>query len=184
MISTFKTSLGYMALATWDGEIVGLSFGHPTPGAAQKSLEQFHSRGDSRLLAKALQDTSARSAASHQQVEQRLTRFADGESVEFDDLPISVTGMTDFQKQVVAACRAIPWGETLSYGQLATIVGRPGAARAVGTVMRKNRFPLIVPCHRVLASGGNLGGYSAPQGLAMKRRLLALEKIALGAAKI
>jgi methylated-DNA-[protein]-cysteine S-methyltransferase len=122
-----------------------------------------------------MQDTSSQSGAFHQQVEERLARFADGESVDFDDLPISLTGMTVFQKRVVAACRAIPWGETVSYGQLATIVGRPGAARAVGTVMRKNRYPLIVPCHRVLASGGNLGGYSAPQGLVMKRRLLTLE---------
>jgi methylated-DNA-[protein]-cysteine S-methyltransferase len=184
MFSTFKTSLGYMTLATWGGEIVGLSFGHSTLGASQKSLEQFYAQGDSHLLKQAGQDSSSKTALFHEQVEQRLTRYAEGESIDLDDLPISLSGMTEFQKQVVAACRAIPWGETLSYGQLAMIVGRPDAARAVGTVMRKNRYPLIVPCHRVLASGGKLGGYSAPQGLAMKRRLLALEKIALGAANI
>ena len=64
----------------------------------------------------------------------------------------------------------------MTYGELAETVRHPGAARAVGSVMSNNRYPLIVPCHRVLASGGRLGGYSAPQGLAMKERLLAAEQ--------
>ncbi len=75
----------------------------------------------------------------------------------------------------MAACRRIPWGQTRSYAQLAAVAGRPGAARAVGSVMAKNRVPLVVPCHRVIASSGQLGGYSAPQGLSLKRRLLAME---------
>jgi methylated-DNA-[protein]-cysteine S-methyltransferase len=62
-----------------------------------------------------------------------------------------------------------------TYGDLAAAIGSPGAARAVGSVMARNCFPLIVPCHRVLGAGGSLGGYSAPDGLRMKRRLLAME---------
>ena len=81
--------------------------------------------------------------------------------------------------RVIAACRRIPWGETRSYGDLATECGSPGAARAVGSVMAKNRYPLIVPCHRVLAAGGDIGGYSAADGLVMKRRLLAAEGLTL-----
>jgi methylated-DNA-[protein]-cysteine S-methyltransferase len=83
--------------------------------------------------------------------------------------------LSDFQRAVVGHCRRIPPGQTLTYGQLAARVGRPRAARAVGRVMATNRFPLIVPCHRVVAAGGVLGGFSAPQGLAMKKRLLAAE---------
>ena len=67
-------------------------------------------------------------------------------------------------------------GLTRTYGELAAECGSPGAARAVGSVMAKNRYPLIVPCHRVLAAGGELGGYSAPDGLKMKRRLLEMER--------
>jgi methylated-DNA-[protein]-cysteine S-methyltransferase len=83
--------------------------------------------------------------------------------------------VTDFQRKVLDACRAIPPGETLSYAELAVIAGAPGAARAVGNVMRTNRIPLVIPCHRVVGSGGSLGGYSAPDGLAMKRKLLERE---------
>ena len=84
--------------------------------------------------------------------------------------------MTVFQKSVVAACRRIPSGDTISYGGLAAQIGRPGAARAVGTVMRKNAFPIIVPCHRVVAAGG-LGGFTGPQGVSTKVQLQAVEKI-------
>lgn len=94
-----------------------------------------------------------------------------------DDLQsivLDLTGYTEFQRRVVQTCRKIPPGKTLSYGQLAEAVGRPRAARAVGTVMSQNRFPLIVPCHRVVAAN-SLGGFSAPDGLSLKRRLLAME---------
>lgn len=175
MLTEFPTDLGYIALATWDGEIVGLSFGHAGGEQAIRSLQAFH-KGDSVLLDQATRETSSEAAFFNDRVAHLLQRFAAGEAVDFDDVPVSLEGLTRFQKQVVAACRAIPWGETVSYGELAANVGHPGAARAIGTVMRKNRVPLIIPCHRVLAAGGQIGGYSAPSGLEMKRRLLALEK--------
>lgn len=178
MFTEFSTKLGHMALATFNGEVVGLTFGHSRAELALSSLRNFHARGDSTLLQQAMQENSSEAAFFNERVARLLEQFAEGDPVDFDDIPVALTGMTGFQKQVVAACRAIPWGETVSYGQLASTVGHPGAARAVGTVMRKNRVPLIVPCHRVLAAGGQLGGYSAPSGLDMKRRLLALEKAA------
>ncbi|MDZ4658862.1 MAG: methylated-DNA--[protein]-cysteine S-methyltransferase [Bythopirellula sp.] len=176
MISAFATQLGYMALATLDGELIGLSFGHPSERAARQSLERFYTQSGGKLLKQSMLESSTESTLFNDRLIESLTRFADGEAVEFDDVVVSLDGMTEFQTQVIAACRAIPWGETVSYGELAAQVGHPGAARAVGTVMSKNRVPLVVPCHRVLASGGNLGGYSAPQGLAMKRKLLELER--------
>jgi methylated-DNA-[protein]-cysteine S-methyltransferase len=73
--------------------------------------------------------------------------------------------------------RKIPFGETISYGEQARKVGKPKAYRAVGSANGKNPIPIIVPCHRVLASDGSLGGYSL--GLSMKRRLLALEGVSV-----
>jgi len=113
--------------------------------------------------------------ASDSALAEDLRRFADGEPVDFGRVLIDERHLAPFARRVVAACRRIPWGQTRSYGQLAAECGSPAAARAVGQVMARNRYPLVVPCHRVLASGGRLGGFSAPQGLRLKRRLLALE---------
>ncbi len=176
MIVEFATELGYISLAVLDGEVIGISFGHPSARAARQSLERFQAHEGNDQIREAMLDNSTASARTSEHVVNLLTRFAEGESVDFDDVPLSLRGMSDFQAEVVAACRAIPWGKTVSYGELAEEVGHAGAARAAGTVMRKNRFPLIVPCHRVLASGGKIGGYSAAEGLTMKRRLLDMEQ--------
>ena len=179
MIRTFPTELGYMALASLASEVVGLTFGHPTASAARVALERFHKRIGCTLYERAVLEPHGDTSSCIDRVVQLLLQFADGEVTDFDDILISAHGMTAFQQRVVAACRAIPWGETISYGQLAVAVGHPGAARAVGTVMRTNRVPLIVPCHRVVASNGKLGGYSAPSGLSMKKLLLATERRAV-----
>lgn len=93
------------------------------------------------------------------------------------DLPLEPAG-TRFQRQVWAALRQIPYGETRSYGDLARQVGRAGGARAVGQANRNNPIGVIVPCHRVVAADGSLGGYAG--GLDRKRRLLALEGVRIG----
>jgi methylated-DNA-[protein]-cysteine S-methyltransferase len=104
-----------------------------------------------------------------------LTGYAEGERVDFGPIRLDCTGLTPFGWAVTNACRCIAYGTTCSYGDLAASAGSPGAARAVGSVMRRNAWPIVVPCHRVLASGGKIGGYSAPGGLDLKRRLLELE---------
>ena len=76
--------------------------------------------------------------------------------------------------------RRVPFGETVSYGELAEMAGRPGAARAVGNAMSRNPVPIVVPCHRVVAAGGRIGGYG-PSGVSTKRFLLALEGVELPA---
>ena len=88
--------------------------------------------------------------------------------------PLDLEGGTPFQKKVWAALRQIPAGQTESYGRLAAALGAPKAARAVGGACGANPIPLLIPCHRVLPSGGGLGGFSG--GLQWKRRLLAMEK--------
>ncbi len=90
--------------------------------------------------------------------------------------PLRIKRESAFTRKVLLAVRNIPYGEVLSYGEVARKVGRPRAAREVGGVMHRNPIPLFIPCHRVVASGGKLGGFSAEGGLRLKKRMLALEK--------
>jgi methylated-DNA-[protein]-cysteine S-methyltransferase len=108
--------------------------------------------------------------AAHQ-----LERYFAGRLKIFD-LPLAPHG-TDFHERVWSLMRDIPFGETATYGGMAMALG--SGARAVGTACGRNPIPIIVPCHRVLASGGKVGGYSGGQGLPTKRRLLALEGVIL-----
>jgi methylated-DNA-[protein]-cysteine S-methyltransferase len=100
-----------------------------------------------------------------------------GRVTRYDDVPLDLSWCTEFQQDLAAALRAVPWGEVVSYGELAALAGRPGAARAAGSFCAQNRFALAVPCHRVVGSTG-IGGYGSA-GVGLKRRLLALEGIEL-----
>ncbi len=92
------------------------------------------------------------------------------------EVPVDLSGLTHFQGVVLTACRQIKLGWTITYAQLANRIGRPGAARAVGNALARNPLPLVIPCHRVLRADGNLGGFSAPGGIRMKKKLLIHEK--------
>ena len=106
----------------------------------------------------------------------QLRAYFGGAAREFC-LPLVMTG-TDFQKRVWRELLAIPYGETRSYGQIAAAIGSPNAVRAVGAANGANPIPIVVPCHRVIGAGGKLVGYGG--GLALKRRLLELEKRVAG----
>lgn len=105
-----------------------------------------------------------------------LQRFFDGDEVNFSGVIVDDRPFTPLTRAIYAACRAIPHGQTCTYGDLARQVERSGASRAVGAAMARNRVPLVIPCHRVVASSGKLCGFSAPGGLETKRRLLELER--------
>ena len=94
----------------------------------------------------------------------------------FADLRVDLSHATPFSLRVYEACRAIPAGETRTYGELAVIAGSPGASRAVGSAMARNRVPIVIPCHRVVGASGRLCGFSAPGGLDTKQSLLDLER--------
>ena len=98
-----------------------------------------------------------------------------GEGADLATVVLDMEGVPEFHRRVYAAARAIPPGRTLTYGEIAARIGAPGAARAVGQALGRNPFPIVVPCHRVLAAGGKMGGFSADGGVATKRRMLALE---------
>ncbi len=99
-----------------------------------------------------------------------------GEKRDLSDLPLAIETVSAFHRRVYEIALAIPHGETLTYGEVAQRLGEPGAARAVGVALGQNPWPIIVPCHRVLAAGGRTGGFSADGGIATKLRILTIEK--------
>ena len=108
---------------------------------------------------------------------ERIGAYFRGERSSFDDVEIEAEWATPFQAAIADALRGVPWGEVVTYGELAAMAGRPRAPRAAGTFCAENNFPLVVPCHRVVSSSG-LGGYGS-LGADYKRRLLALEGVEL-----
>lgn len=127
-------------------------------------------------------DAPARGDALGERVARELEEYFAGGRREFT-LPLAPAG-TEFQRAVWAALRRIPYGETRSYGQLAGELGKPHASRAVGQANARNPLPIVVPCHRVLATGGGLGGYLGDweegRGVAIKQYLLGLEGVRVG----
>jgi methylated-DNA-[protein]-cysteine S-methyltransferase len=123
--------------------------------------ERRHARNDADDVPPVLKETAS-----------QLDEYFAGERTDFD-VRMELDG-TDFQREVWTELTRIPYGETISYGELARRVGRPSAPRAVGQANGRNPIPVIVPCHRVLASNG-IGGYGG--GLKVKRQLLAVEGV-------
>ena len=162
----FRTPLGWFGLAWSDEELTRVTFGHTTKAAARSELAYVES-GRTTL--------SNRLSPRQRELVQQLSDYADGAAVDFRNVRLKPHEGTRFQRQILHNCRQIRWGQTQTYGQLAAQAGSPRAARAAGTVMAKNRFPIIIPCHRVIASNYRMGGFSAPGGVRMKQRLLELE---------
>lgn len=160
--TVFKSSLGWFGVV-WRGQAVSqLTFGHRTRKEAVEGLrEEPH--------------TLAPEGCPDPGLVTRLQDYGYGTADDFSDVLIDTEHLTPFGRRVVKACRGIPYGTTASYGTLAQKAGSPKAARAVGQCMASNRVPLIVPCHRVVAASGRLGGFSAPGGVDVKQRLLDLE---------
>ena len=174
----FQTELGWIALALRSSALCGLVFGYrsgPRAEIALRRLLPHITLGNGVPSATIAENKAGNSETS---LTSRLARFAEGADVGFRDVRLITDHLTPFGRCVVLACRRVRWGQTSTYGALAAQCGSPGAARAVGQVMASNRFPLVVPCHRILAAGGGVGGFSAPQGVRMKRRLLEMERVA------
>ncbi len=106
-------------------------------------------------------------------LEKNLARYLKGKKVDFESIPLDFSGAAGFYRKVWKKLMKIKPGRTVTYGELALICGDAKAARAVGNAMNKNPFPILVPCHRVIAKNGSLGGYS--KGLRLKKMFLALE---------
>ena len=113
-------------------------------------------------------------------IQEQITAYFEGAGINFSpDIPIALDGFSGFSLAVLTACRNIRFGQTITYAGLAKRAARPAASRAVGNALAKNPLPLIIPCHRILRSDGQTGGFSAPGGIAIKKRILEFEHRAL-----
>jgi methylated-DNA-[protein]-cysteine S-methyltransferase len=161
----FDTPVGRCGIA-WDRDvIVGLQL-------PESSVEKTRARL-SRRFTDAV-EMPPPSALSN--VIARIVALLSGEATDFSDVALDMDNVPPFAKQVYELARTIPPGKTLTYGDIATRLGDRLAARDVGEALGKNPFPIVIPCHRVVAANGKLGGFSARGGAETKRKLLAIEK--------
>lgn len=155
-----KTKLGKFFIQATPNGIVSVS------RAAKKNFKNKNEISGEKPAPKALRHL--------QRASKKLVAYGQGQRIRFDDLKFDLQGYSDFEQKVFRNLNKVKYGATRSYADLAAKAGSPRASRAVGSVMRKNRIPILLPCHRIIESSGGLGGYSG--GLSFKKRLLAMEK--------
>jgi methylated-DNA-[protein]-cysteine S-methyltransferase len=171
----FETPLGHCALAWSEDGVTWLQLPEETPDATR-----------ARLLAKrpdaGAEDAKLRSAPKWvKDAVARVRAHLAGKPQALGEVPLDLSDASPLHTKIYRALQSVPAGKTTTYGDLAKIAGSPGASRAVGRAMATTPFPLLVPCHRVVAAGGKEGGFSAYGGLVTKEKLLALEGGALRA---
>lgn len=160
----FRTKWGYFGLAGTDSDLCRTQL--PLP-----EREKIKSQ-----ILKNLPEVKFDKSYSKNLQEQIIAYF-DGDCVNFGpDIPVVLNSFHGFSYKVLTACRTIEFGRTTTYAGLAKKLKRPAASRAVGNALARNPLPLIIPCHRVVRSDGKLGGFTAPGGLNLKKRLLLHEK--------
>lgn len=173
----FPTALGYCGIA-WgaDARITGVQLPDATEAATRWVMQGRYPGGAETALGSPVPEPIAQAMAA-------ITALLAGhptEPVDLRQLDLDMTGVPPFHQRVYALTRQIPPGETLTYGELARLLGEPGAARAVGQALGANPFAPVVPCHRILAAHSGGGGFSAPGGVATKLRMLQIEKARFG----
>ncbi len=168
--AVFKTDIGLCGIAWGERGVTRFQLPEVDRDATEKRLQG----GSDGPTPSAPPPPVARAIADAQ-------RYFAGELVDFSSVDVDLTGVAPFYVRVYDAARRVGWGETATYGELAARAGSPGAARGVGQALARNPVAVIIPCHRILASGNKVGGFSAFGGTVSKQRLLALEGVCLGA---
>ena len=165
----FDTAVGGCALIWGAQGIGGVLLPEPSDAATRARVRRRH--------------PEARETAPTpdlQRVIERIQALLEGGRDDLEDIALDLGEIPDFNRRVYAIARTIHPGSTRTYGEVATAMGEPHAARAVGAALGENPFPIIVPCHRVLAAGSRSGGFSAPGGTRTKLKLLEIERAPLG----
>jgi methylated-DNA-[protein]-cysteine S-methyltransferase len=167
----FETAMGFCAIAWGDAGVVRFQLPTKSAEAAERLIRRRAPGADP----EAPSDEVAAVVAATQ-------RYFAGEAIDFSGIRLDLAGQDPFFTQIYDALRRVGWGRTTTYGALAKEIGAGReAARDVGEAMARNPAPLIIPCHRVLAAGGKIGGFSAPGGSRTKMRMLELEGVRVGA---
>jgi methylated-DNA-[protein]-cysteine S-methyltransferase len=160
----FDTAIGFTGIAWNDAGLVACHLPERDPETARRGfLRRFPEAAEAEAPAN-LQSTIA-----------GIQALMRGEKVDFVDTPLDLSRTPEFHAKVYEIARAIPAGETLTYGEIAMKLGDKLLARDVGAALGKNPWPIVVPCHRVTAAGGKPGGFSARGGVNTKLKLLAIE---------
>jgi methylated-DNA-[protein]-cysteine S-methyltransferase len=167
----FETVIGWAGVAWGDKGLVGVHLPDASPDIARRSF-----------LRKFPDATEAEPTPAVAKVIADIRELMAGKPVDLLDAEIDIARVPEFSARVYAIARAIPPGETLTYGEIATRLGDKLLARDVGAAMGANPWPIVVPCHRVTAAGGKLGGFSARGGANTKLKLLTIEGAAIATA--
>jgi methylated-DNA-[protein]-cysteine S-methyltransferase len=162
----FDTAIGPCGIAWGPAGIVALQLPEATPEATAARLRRAVPDAEETPPPPSIGEAIA-----------AVTALLRGDPADLSGIALDMTQVPAFHRAVYAVARAIPPGETLTYGEVARRLGDPGSARAVGQALGRNPFAIIVPCHRVVAAGGATGGFSAHGGAATKRRILAIEGV-------
>ncbi|MGD0190932.1 MAG: methylated-DNA--[protein]-cysteine S-methyltransferase [Rhizomicrobium sp.] len=166
----FETARGFCAIAWSERGVTRFCLPEQSAGLAERHLRRRTPDATAGTPPPAVSEAVA-----------AATRYFAGENVDFSAVPLDLGAQSADFENIYAAARRIGWGETTTYGALAKTLGDNWElARDVGQAMANNPVPLIIPCHRVLAAGGKIGGFSAPGGSVTKSRMLALEGVHLG----
>jgi len=168
----FETALGFIAIAWSDAGLTRLALPTQSRDAADGNVRRWPAPGPAIAEADAPHFVTEATALAR--------RYAQGETVDFSALPFDLAGIEPFRRAVYAAALKLAQGEVTTYGELAARAGFPTMARETGQALGRNPLPLVIPCHRILAAGGKVGGFSAPGGASTKLRLLAHEGVQLG----
>jgi methylated-DNA-[protein]-cysteine S-methyltransferase len=160
----FETAIGHCAIVWTDDGIVALGLPEHDDRSLRVRMQRRYPGAQESAAPSHVRDVIA-----------GIQRLLAGESCDLSAAVLNMKDLPEFDRRVYVETRAIPPGQTLTYGVIAKRLGDAGLSRAVGQALGRNPIPLIVPCHRVLAADGTLGGFSAPGGAATKRRLLEIE---------
>ncbi|HUN43868.1 MAG TPA: methylated-DNA--[protein]-cysteine S-methyltransferase [Acetobacteraceae bacterium] len=167
----FSTAIGSCGIAWGPRGVTGVQLPERTAQATGDRLRRRHPDA-----------TEATPPSDVQQAIDGIAGLLRGDAQDLSGIVLDMAGIPPFRQRLYAALRGIPAGATLSYGELAARLGEGCTARDVGEAMGQNPFPIIVPCHRVLAAGGKVGGFSAPGGVTTKLRMLEIEGARVGEA--
>ena len=167
--AVFDTVLGFMGLAWSKKGLMRLCLPQKSRESVERRLLRF--------------DGAIPSGDRPQWVDElidAIRTYAAGGTVAFDSVPVDLSGVDDFRLAIYDAARKLGFGEVTTYGELAKRAGHPGLARETGAALGANPVPLVIPCHRIMAAGGKIGGFSAPGGSATKEKMLGLEGVHVG----
>jgi methylated-DNA-[protein]-cysteine S-methyltransferase len=161
----FETAIGRCGIVWSERGIVGVQFPEGSDQATRRRLLRRHLKACETIPPAAVQRTI-----------EDIVALLEGERRDLSEAVLDWGAVPDFNRRVYHVARAIPPGSTLSYGEVAARLGDRNLARDVAQALGQNPFPIIVPCHRIMAAGGKTGGFSAPGGVRTKLRLLSIER--------